>query len=240
MFRYWTIETGLLLYLFGMAAWMLWQTGGAAVDIEKGWAWLSSVREWEDWGSTVFSLVVAAIFALPVGLYWALQFRGKRRVSFWMVVVLALGPQLPSALAYNRVDWLSFWKYPMFTTEIPQAIAGLLLLVSLLVLAALQRTADLRSLSRRLEKLGLDSKDHAMLVKSEALALAAVVGAALGATGILLVMGMILSGLGGSLGSFPWMVVCVGAATLMLLAAIMALWVRGLGPSPSTQKENRD
>lgn len=31
--RYWAIETGLLLYLFGMAAWMMWQTGGAAVDI---------------------------------------------------------------------------------------------------------------------------------------------------------------------------------------------------------------
>ena len=240
MFRYWTIETGLLLYLFGIAAWMMWQTGGAAVDVDKAWTWLSSVREWEDWGSTVFSLTLIAIFALPVVLYWTLQFRGSRRVSFWLVAVLSLGPQLPAVLAYNRVDWLSFWKYPMFTTDIPQPIVGLLLLVSLLALATLQRTSDLRGLSTRHHKLGLDSEDHALLVKSEALVLAAIVGAALGITGILMAMGMMLSGLGGSLETFPWMVVCVGALTLMLLAAIIALWVRGLNSSQSTQKKNID
>lgn len=238
MFRFWAIETGLLLYLFGIAAWMLWQTGGAAVDVDKGWAWLSLVREWENWGSTVFFLILAAFFALPLVLYWTLQIRGSRRVSFWLVVVLSLGPQLPAVLAYNRVDWLSFWKYPMFTTDIPQPVVGLLLLVSLLMLATLQRTADLRGLSTRLEKLGLDSRDHGLLVKGEALALAAMAGAALGITGILMAMGMFLSGLGGSLERFPWMVVCVGAATLMLLAAAMALWLRGLGPSQSAQDNN--
>ena len=237
MFRFWLIETGLLLYLFGIAGWMMWQTGGAAVDVEKGWAWLSRVRAWEDWGSTVSSLVMVAIFVLPVGLYWALQARGRRRVSFWLVIVLALLPQMPAVLAYNRVDWLSFWKYPMFTTQIPQIIAGLLLLVSLLALATLHRTADLRHLSKKLKELGLDSKDQGLLVRSEALVLAAIVGVALGITGGLLVVGMALSELGGFLEQSPWLVVVVGTVAILLLATIMAIWVRRLGLSASDPQE---
>ena len=49
MVRFWILETALLGYLIGVAGWMIWQTGGAAVDVEKGWEWLLEIREWEDW-----------------------------------------------------------------------------------------------------------------------------------------------------------------------------------------------
>ena len=158
MVRFWILETALLGYLIGVAGWMIWQTGGAAVDVEKGWEWLLEIREWEDWGSTVFSLILAAIFGIPIGLYWVFQARGMHRVSFWLACIAALAPQMPAALSYNQVDWLSFWKYPMFTTEIPQYLVALLILVSLLLLTALHRTADLRRLKGKLAELRLEKQ----------------------------------------------------------------------------------
>lgn len=225
------VETGLLVYLFGMAAWVIWQTGGAAVDIDKGWEWISDVQEWEDWGSTVFALILAAIVLVPIGLYWGLQARGKHRVSFWMVSTLALAPQMPAALSFNRVDWLSFWKYPMFTTTIPQSVVALLLLVSLLILLVLHRAGDLRRLREKLSELGLERKERGLVVRNEALILGAIAAANLGITGALLTAGMALSELGDPLEQSPWPVVSIGAVAILLLAVIMALWVRRAGPS---------
>ena len=229
MVRFWIVETALLGYLLGVAGWMIWQTGGAAVDVEKGWEWLLEIREWEDWGSTVFSLVLAAIFGLPIGLYWVVQARGMQRVSFWLACIVALAPQLPAALSYNRVDWLSFWKYPMFTTEIPQYMVALLLLVSLLLLAALHRTADLRRLKGKLAELRLESDEQGVVVRNEALVLGAVAGGSLGITGALLMVGMGVSQLGGTLGQSPWPVVSIGVAVMVLLAMVVALWLRLVG-----------
>ena len=225
------VETGLLVYLFGMAAWVIWQTGGAAVDIDKGWEWISDIQEWEDWGSTVFALILAAIVLVPIGLYWGLQARGNHRVSFWMVSTLALAPQMPAALSFNRVDWLSFWKYPMFTTTIPQSVVALLLMVSLLALLVLHRAGDLRRLREKLSELGLERKERGLVVRNEALILGAIAAASLGITGALLTAGMALSELGGPLEQSPWPVVSIGAVAILLLAVIMALWVRRAGPS---------
>ena len=229
MVRFWILETALLGYLIGVAGWMIWQTGGAAVDVEKGWEWLLEIREWEDWGSTVFSLILAAIFGIPIGLYWVFQARGMHRVSFWLVCLAALAPQMPAALSYNQVDWLSFWKYPMFTTEIPQYLVALLLLVSLLLLTALHRTADLRRLKGKLAELRLESREQGVVVRNEGLVLGAVAGGSLGITGTLLMVGMGVSQFGGTLGQSPWPVVSIGAAVMALLAMVVALWLRQVG-----------
>ena len=226
MARFWIVETALLAYLFGMGGWVMWQTGGAAVDVEKGWEWLLEIREWKDWGTMVFSLVLAAILVLPIGLYWALQARKKHRVSFWLVSILALAPQMPAALSYNRVDWLSFWKYPMFTTDIPQPVVGLLLLVSLLLLAALHRAGDLRRLTGKLAELRLESSERGLLVRNESLVLGAVTGGSLLITGALLAVGMGVSQLGGPLGKSPWPVLSIGVAAMALLSMVVALWLR--------------
>ena len=226
MVKFRIVETALLGYLIGIAGWMIWQTGGAAVDVEKGWEWLLDIREWEDWGSTVFSIVLAAIFGVPIALYWAFQVRGMHRLSFWLVCIVALAPQMPAALSYNRVDWLSFWKYPMFTTDIPQYLVAMLLLVSLLVLAALHRTADLRRLKGKLAELRLEGGEQVVVVRNEGLVLGAVAGGSLAITGALLLVGMGVSQFGGALGQSPWPVVSIGAAVMALLAMVVALWLR--------------
>ena len=229
MLPFWVLETVLLAYLFWMAGWVMWQTGGAAVDVDKGWQWLLDIREWEDWGTTVLALIVGAIVVLPIGLYWALQARQKHWASFWLVSILALAPQMPAALSYNRVDWLSFWKYPMFTTEIPQLLAAFLLLVSLLLLIGLQRAGDLRRLGAKLAELRLDGSERALVVRNEGLVLGALTVASLLITGVLLAAGMGLSQVGGPLGESPWPVLSIGVAVVALLAAVVAQWLRRVG-----------
>ena len=223
------IETVLLIYLFGMAGWTMWQTGGAAVDVEKGWDWLLGIRTWEDWGNTVFSLILIAILVLPIALYWVLQVRERHWVSFWLVSILALAPQMPAALSYNQIDWLSLWRYPMFTTELSGPVVVLLLLVSLLLLAGLHRTADLRRLNTRLTSMGLDRKERQLVVRNEGLVLAAAAGASLAITGVLLAAGIGLAQLGGPVEASPWPVISVGAVVLALLAMAVALWLRRPG-----------
>ena len=229
VFPFWILETGLLVYLFGMAGWVMWQTGGAAVDVDKGWQWLSDIREWEDWGTTVFALIMTAIFVLPIGLYWALQACRKHWASFWLVSVLALAPQMPAALSYNQVDWLSFWKYPMFTTEIPQFLAAFLLLASLLLLIGLQRVGDLRRLGAKLAELRLDGSERASVVRNEGLVLGALTVASLLVTAVLLTAGVGFSQLGRPLGESPWPVLSIGVAVVALLAMVIAQWLRRIG-----------
>ena len=231
------VETALLVYLFGMAGWMMWQTGGAAVDVEKGWEWLAGIRDWEDWGNTVFSLILVAMFTVPIALYWVLQAREKHWASFWLVSILALAPQMPAALSYNQIDWLSLWKYPMFTTEISGPVVVLLLLVSLLLLAGLHRVADLRRLSAKLEGMGLDSRERQLVVRNEGLVLGAVAGASLAITGALLAAGIALAQLGGPVEASPWPVISVGAVVLALLAMVVAQWLRRPGSRLEPESE---
>lgn len=231
------LETALLAYLFGMGGWMLWQTGGAAVDVDKGWEWLLEIREWEDWGPMVFTLILAAIFVLPIGLYWILQFRRRHRISFWLVSVLALAPQMPAALSYNRVDWLSFWKYPMFTTEIPQPVVGFLLLISLLVLAVLHRAGDLRRWKKKLAELRLEGGEQRLVVRNEGFVLGGVLGLSLAMTGALLLTGLGFSQFGGALEESPWPVLTIGIGVIALLAMVVALWVRRVDQFSETPQE---
>ncbi len=207
----------------------MWQTGGTAVDVDKGWRWLLDIREWEDWGPTVFALIVAAILVLPIGLYWALQARQKHWASFWLVSVLVLAPQMPAALSYNRVDWLSFWKYPMFTTELSQPVVMFLLLASLVLLVGLQRAGDLRRLGAKLAQLRLDGSERALIVRNEGLVLGVLAIASLFVTGALLTAGMGLSQVGGPLRGSPWPVLSIGVVVVALFAVVVTLWLRRAG-----------
>ena len=223
------VETALLVYLFSIAIWMMWQTGGAAVDIEEGWGWLLGIRNWEDWGDTVFSLILAAIFVLPIAFYWVLQARERHWASFWLVSILALAPQMPASLSYNQIDWLSLWRYPMFKTEISGPVVVLLLLVSLVLLVGLHRAADLRRLSSKLADMGLNNSERTLVVRSEGIVLGVVAGWSLAITGVLLVAGIALAQVGGPIKASPWPVISVGAGVVALLAMTVALWLRNPG-----------
>ena len=155
--RFVAIESLLLVCLLALTGYVFWETLGVELGLDRVWASLKAAQEPDSWQSTLLTLAAIGVCCLPIIGYWVLQWVGMTRVSFWLVTLAALLPQVPALLAYNRLDWPSFWVGPLFSTELSQVMVGLLFLLSLVLLVTLHRTGDLRRLQGRLNARRLGS-----------------------------------------------------------------------------------
>ena len=193
--------------------------------MDRVWASLKAAQEPDSWQSTLLTLAAIGVCCLPIIGYWVLQWVGMTRVSFWLVTLAALLPQLPAALAYNRLDWPSFWVGPLFSTELSQVMVGLLFLLSLVLLVTLHRTGDLRRLQGRLNARRLGSLERSQVVTGEVVALGGLVGASLAVTALLLSGGVAVAQMSDLLARSPWTVLTIGGVALLLMGGFLSLWL---------------
>ena len=174
----------------------------------------------------IFYLALFVLCCAPIIVYWSLQLVGKTRLAFWFVTLAALLPQLPALLAYNRLDWPSFWVGPLFSTGLSQVTVGLLFLLSLVLLVTLHRTGDLRRLQGRLNASNLEASERGQVITGEVLVLGGLVGVSLVVTALLLAGGLAVAQMNDLLAHSPWTVLTIGGMALLLLAGFLSLWLR--------------
>ena len=223
--RFVAIESLLLVCLLALTGYVFWETLGVELGLDRVWASLKAAQEPDSWQSTLLTLAAIGVCCLPIIGYWVLQWVGMTRVSFWLVTLAALLPQLPAALAYNRLDWPSFWVGPLFSTELSQVMVGLLFLLSLVLLVTLHRTGDLRRLQGRLNARRLGSLERSQVVTGEVVALGGLVGASLAVTALLLSGGVAVAQMSDLLARSPWTVLTIGGVALLLMGGFLSLWL---------------
>jgi hypothetical protein len=229
MGRLMVLESLLLACLLLLAGYVFWETLGAVWGLDGVWQDLVEERASDKSGLLLFLLVLFAIFCVPISIYWALQFWGMTRASFWIVTLATMVPQIPAVISYNRLDWPTFWTGPLFTTSLSQLVVASLFLASLALMAALHRTGELRRLRARLASLRLDQSEQQRAIISEQLVLVGLIGTTLTLTVALMCTGLAVAQLKDLLALPPWTVFTVGAAASLVLAAALALWLRQTG-----------
>lgn len=224
MARLLIVESMLLACLLFVAGFALWETLGTALGMDRVWHSLVEMRQSGNQDFVLFLLVVLAVCGLPMAVYWTLQFFRMTRLSFWIVTLAALAPQMPAALSHNRLDWPSFWSVPWFTTGLSELTVALIFLASLAMLVALHRIGELRRLRSRLASLRLDRREQERVVSSELLVLTALVGGVLALTAGLFAAGAFISRAEVVFDLPPWGVLTIGTAAILLVAAALSLW----------------
>ena len=170
--------------------------------------------------------VVVGICCLSVVLYWLFQWRRMTTLSFWMVALAAFLPQTPAVLAHNHLDWASFFGEPSSAPDLPQVTVGALFLLSLAMLATLNRVSELRRLTGTLTTLRLDDGEQGSFIASEILTLVGLVGFSLFVTAVLVTVAATLTRFSNLLVQSPWTVLTIGAAALIMVTGFMHLWLR--------------
>ena len=229
MGRLLVLESLLLTCLLLLAGYVFWETLGVVLGLDQVWQDLVGERVSDKSDLVLFLLVLFAIFCLPIAIYWALQFWGMTRASFWIVTLATVVPQIPAVISYNRLDWPTFWTGPLFTTSLSQLVVASLFLASLALLAALHRTGELRRLRARLAALRLDQSEQQRAIISEQLVLVGLIGSALTLTVALMYTGLAVAQLKDLMMLPPWTVFTVGGAASLALAGALALWLRQAG-----------
>ena len=226
MTRFIVVESFLLGCLFLIAAYVFRQSfptiPGVAMLLEAA----PGLQGSSPLGVSPFVAVIAGICILPIILYWVLQWMGKTERSFWMVTLLSLGLQFPAVLAHNQLDWALFWRAVKASPEMSQITIGSLFLVSLALLLALQRAAELRRLNGRLANLRLERGEQGQIIVSEVVVLAGLIGSTLVVTSALMLAAAGFARMGNLLGQSHWTVLAVGAAALFIIVAFLHFWLR--------------
>ena len=222
MSRFLVVESLLVASLLSLAGYVFWQSLGA----ETLWSDQQQVQELGLWGLPPFVTVVVGICCLSVVLYWLFQWRRMTTLSFWMVALAVFLPQGPAVLAHNHLDWASFSGEPSSSPELPQVTVGALFLLSLALLATLNRVSELRRLTGTLRTLRLDGGDRGTFIASEILTLIGLVGLSLFVTAVLVTVAATLTRFSNLLVQSPWTVLTVGAAALIMMTGFLHLWLR--------------
>ncbi len=222
MSRFLVVESLLLASLLSLAGYVFWESLGP----DTLWRDQSQAQELGLWGLPPFVTVVAGVCCLSVVLYWLFQWLRMTTLSFWIVTLAALLPQGPAVLAHNHLDWVSFLGGASPSTELGQVTVGALFLLSLALLAALQRVSELRRLAGRLRTLRLDGGEQGTFIASEILTLVGLVGFSLFVTAVLVAVAATLTRFSNLLVHSPWTVVTIGAAALLMVTAFLHLWPR--------------
>ena len=226
MVRFIAVESLLLGCLLFLAGYVFWESAGGGSSGATSWLHRLESGRPGTGGSAIFAAAVAGICAVPIILYWFLQWRGMTGGSFWMVTLAVLLLQAPAVLAHNQLNWLSFWRGPSPPPELSLAAAGGLFLLSLALLAALHRAAEIRRLRARLGTLHLESGEQRQVIAGEVVTLAGLVGLSLVITAALLSVGVALAQLDNLMVRSPWTVLTFGAAALFLMAGSLYLLLR--------------
>ena len=222
MSRFLVVESLLVASLLSLAGYVFWQSLG----VETLWSDQQQVQELGLWGLPPFVTVVVGICCLSVVLYWLFQWRRMTTLSFWMVALAVFLPQGPAVLAHNHLDWASFLGEPSSSPELPQVTVGVLFLLSLALLATLNRVSELRRLTGTLRTLRLDGGEQGTFIASEILTLIGLVGLSLFVTAMLLSAAAALARMNNLLAHSPWTVLTIGAAALLMVTAFLHLWLR--------------
>ena len=222
MSRFLVVESLLLASLLSLAGYVFWESLGP----DTLWRDQSQAQELGLLGLPPFVTIVAGICCLSVVLYWLFQLLRMTTLSFWMVTLAAFLPQGPAVLAHNHLDWASFLGAPTSSTELSQVAVGALFLMSLALLATLQRVSELRRLAGRLRTLRLDSANQGTFIASEMLTLVGLVGFSLFVTAVLVTVAATLTRLNNLLVHSPWTILTIGAAALLMVTAFLHLWLR--------------
>ena len=223
MVRFIAVESLLLGCLLFLAGYVFWESAGGGPG--EATSWLAPLAPGSGRG-VLLAAVVAGICAIPIILYWFLQWRGMTGGSFWMVTLAVLLLQAPAVLAHNHLNWVSFWRGPSPPPELSLVAAGGLFLLSLALLATLHRAAEIRRLRGRLETLHLESGEQHQVIASEVVTLAGLVGLSLVITAALLSVGAALAQLDNLMVRSPWTVLTFGATALFLVAGSLYLLLR--------------
>ena len=226
MVRFLALESLLLGCLPSLAGYVFWRSGGTTVGLGMEWRDQLAALGSGLWENPPLVLIIAGFCCLTVVLYWLLQSLGMTTCSYWMVTLAALLPQGPAVLAHNQLDWASFWRASSTTPELSQITVGALFLLTLVLLVALQRVAELRRLRGGLRALRLESGEQGGVIASEMLALAALVGASLAVAATLLLAASALARMDYLLAHSPWTVLTIGAAALAMVTGFLHLWLR--------------
>ena len=227
MSRFLVVESLLLASLLSLAGYVFWESPGA--DTLKGDQ--LQAQELGGLGIPPFVTVVAGICCLLVVLYWLFQWLRMTTLSFWMVTLAVLLPQMPTVFAHNHLDWVSLLGGPTSSTELSQVTVGALFLMSLALLATLLRVSELRRLAGRLRTLRLDSGEQGTFIGSEILTLVGLVGFSLFVTAVLVTVAATLTRFSNLLVQSPWTVLTIGATALIMVTVFLHLWLR-------TRREN--
>ena len=222
MSRFLVVESLLLASLLSLAGYVFWESLGP----DTLWRDQSQAQELGLLGLPPFVTVVAGVCCLSVVLYWLFQWLRMTTLSFWMVTLAVFLPQGPAVLAHNHLDWASFLGGPTSSTELSQVAVGTLFLMSLALLATLQRVSELRRLAGRLNTLGLESGEQGKFIASEILTLVGLVGFSMFATAVLVTVAATLTRLNNLLVHSPWTILTTGAAALLMVTAFLHLWLR--------------
>ena len=226
MVRFLAVESLLLGCLLSLAGYVFWESSGRDPGLDTLWSDQLEALGPGVLGISPLMVVIAGICCLPIIFYWLLQWLRMNTLSFWIVILAALLLQGPAVLAHNQLDWASFWRGPSSSPELSQITVGALFLLSLVLLATLQRVAELRRLRGELRTLRLESGEQGNVITTEVLVLAGLVGSSLVVTAMLLSAASALARMNNLLAHSPWTVLTIGAAALLMLTGSLHLWLR--------------
>ena len=175
-----------------------------------------------------YGLVELAATALVVaGLYWLLSWRGRVRLAFLLIALIALLPHVPAIWSHNRLELYRLFGLDATVTAFNSTtVDGVLLLASLVGLAALHRLAGLRRMDRQLRSQGAMDSDRGSIVLGEAGMLLGLTAAALLSSFLLVLLAALAGRVETLLDWSPWTVLLVGVGGALVFTSTLALWFR--------------
>ena len=205
------LEAGLFLMLAVSSAASLTRTSVLAGDLDFQFSDYSL-------GSSPVALAIVGVLLVYMLTRWA---RGSL-FPLWVLGGLGLVAQLPAVLAHNRLDWFGFLRdAPVFDTGLSSFAAGLLFVLSIVLLVAIHRVVTTATKLDELRDQGVDEDERNAMARNE-------VAIGVGATGAGVVLTLVAGGVAALLGGadalfsdVPWTVFTVGAAGAAIVAGYL-------------------
>ena len=218
------VETSLLVVLTIIALWIV-SSSVQYADLERT-QWPTFVIQF---APELISLTSVFVVGVVAGAYVVLRIVNTGNLPFWVFTALLMAAHIPDVWAHNRIDWHGFFgRYLYFSEPLPVLTSAVVFLLTVAGLVALRRIIQLRAQALEMESRGVDSVERDIVIRNEAISIAAVIVISLVVTSVMVVVGAAVGRADTLSGLVPWTVVTIGVVATLLLAGFLVFLYRGL------------